>query len=95
MTVWPTRLTADNLAATQKAIAASGNDGSGADSKAELQALVNSINKAIKTISDAAQANNATASTPATYAAGGMKGVDAGNNYAGIVSSFAQSFFMF
>ena len=76
-----TSVTADNLAGVQQALANTVDDGSGVDSLAELQALVNDVNAAASTISAAAQDNNATATTPteATYATAGVTGVTSGN----------------
>ena len=76
-----TGVTADNLAAVQKAIAGTADDGTGADTVAELQALINGVNSAVSSISSAAQANNATATTPSTgtYATAGVTGVNSGN----------------
>jgi len=76
-----TSVTADNLAGVQQALANTVDDGSGVDSLAELQALVNDVNAAASTISAAAQANNASTTTPtaATYATAGVTGVTSDN----------------
>ncbi|NDD81985.1 MAG: hypothetical protein EBZ53_05395, partial [Verrucomicrobia bacterium] len=92
-------VTADNLATVQAAIRATADSGTGVDTLAELQAVVNSgIRDALLTvISQAAQNNSATGSSPSVddYAAVSVTGVDATNlgainsalNSAGITGS--------
>jgi hypothetical protein len=78
-----TGVTAANLPAVLAAIAATTPD-TGVDTKTELQAIATAVESkaiALSTISAAAEANNATAATPAAtiYADAGVTGVTAGN----------------
>ncbi|NVO06545.1 MAG: hypothetical protein HXX19_11715, partial [Rhodoferax sp.] len=72
--------TSGNLQAVQAAIAATADDGSGVDTRAELQAVVSAV-VAISAISSAAQSNSASASGPAAslYTDAGVGGVNAAN----------------
>jgi hypothetical protein len=76
-----TGLNPANLAQVQKVIAATPDDGTGVDTLPELQGLVNTLNAGLNAISAAAQANNATESSPTAsdYANAGVTGVDASN----------------
>ena len=80
-----TGITAENLVAVQKAIAATVDDGSAVDTLAKLQGIANNGEQAATTalnaISTAAQNNTATASfsTSDTYATAGVTGVIPGN----------------
>jgi sugar lactone lactonase YvrE len=78
-------VTADNLANVQAAIRGTADSGSGIDTIAELQAVVDTVSgagaAALAKISGAAGGNSATASDPtvADYTAAGVTGVDATN----------------
>lgn len=80
-----TGVTGGNLVAVQAAIAATPDDGTGVDTQAELQAVVNggaaAAALALNAIRDAAQNNSATDSSPgiATYVTAGATGVTAVN----------------
>jgi len=78
-----TGVTPENLDKVQAAIAATANDGTGVNTIARLQRVAETgqLAAAVKTISDAAQDNDATLTTPSleTYANAGVKGVTSGN----------------
>ena len=80
-----TGVTSDNLAAVVAAIDATANDGTGVDTKGELQTIVtaaiNNAVTALTTISTAAQNNSATGTAPSlsVYTDAGVTGVTSGN----------------
>ena len=76
-----TGVTDDNITALNNLIRAQADDGTGTDTVAELQALVNNMNTALVNLSAIAQANSATSSGPtlSDYAQAGMTGVTADN----------------
>jgi hypothetical protein len=74
---------ADNLAVVLAALQATNDDGSGARTQAQLQALVDSVNaRLLGVISQYAQANSGTAPTVADYARAGIASVDSLNIFA-------------
>ena len=76
-----TGVTADNLALVQAAIAGTADDGTGVDTVAEVQALVDGVNAAIAVIEDFNNGDGATPPPPTAedYAAIGVTGVSADN----------------
>lgn len=73
-----TGITTDNLALVQAAIAESADNGTGVDSLAELQAVVNTVNS-LATITNYATSNVNTPPTLADYTQAGVVGVSSSN----------------
>jgi hypothetical protein len=74
---------ADNLAVVLATLQATADDGSGARTQAQLQALVDSVNaRLLGIIAQYAQTNSGTAPTVADYARAGISGVDSINIFA-------------
>ena len=85
-------VTADNLDAIVRAIAAKNNNGTDTDSLSELQTIADTVVNAVGVISDYADLNTGTAPTVQTYLDAGVTGVStgAGGNLASINSALAS-----